>query len=75
MVMNVDANDFTHLSCRQWEDTMFESTCHKRQVNVVWGNLVCLHYPGEVTQSIDSRSRANYWADYALSPDVTYGTA
>jgi hypothetical protein len=34
----------THLSCSQWEDTMFKGTGHKRQVITVLGNLVLLHY-------------------------------
>jgi hypothetical protein len=51
MVINAKANGFTHLSCSQWDDTTFEGTCHKRQVNAILGNLVHLYYPGEVTRS------------------------
>jgi hypothetical protein len=75
MVINANASGFTHLSCSQWEDTMFEGTCHKRQVNSFLGNLVCLHYPDEVTRSDGTSSAATCWADYGLSPDVTYGIA
>jgi hypothetical protein len=74
MVINTNANGFTHLSCSQREDTMFEGTCHKRQVNAVLGNIVHWHYPDRVTQSDDTRSPATCWADYGLSPDATYGT-
>jgi hypothetical protein len=75
MVINANANGFTHLSCSQWEDTTFEGTGHKRQVNVVLGNLVRLHYPDEVTWSDDTHSPTTCWADYGLSAYVTYGTA
>jgi hypothetical protein len=34
-----------------------------------------MHYPGEVTQSDGIISPATCWADYTLSPDVTYETA
>jgi hypothetical protein len=54
---------------------MFEGTCHKRQVNGVLDKLVRLHYPSEVTRSDGTSSPATCWADYALAPDVTYGTA
>jgi hypothetical protein len=47
----------------------------KRQVNAVLGNLVRLHYPGEVTRTDGTRSPATCWANYTLSPDMTYGTA
>jgi hypothetical protein len=46
-----------------------------KEVNGVLGNLVCLHYPGEVTGSDGTSSPAICWADYALAPDMTYGTA
>jgi hypothetical protein len=75
MVINDNANYCTHLSCSSWEDTTFEGTSHKRQVNGVLGNHVCLHYLGEVTQSGGTSSPATCWADYALAPDMTYGTA
>jgi hypothetical protein len=39
------------------------------------GNLVRMHYPGQVTQSDDTISPATYWDDYALAPDATYGSA
>jgi hypothetical protein len=65
----------SHLSCSQWEDTTFEGTSHKRQINVVFSNLVRLHYSSEVTQRDDTHSLATYWVNYGLSPDVTYGTA
>jgi hypothetical protein len=75
MVINVNANCCTHLSCSSWNNTTFEGTSHKRQVNVVLGNLVRLHYPSEVTRSDGTSSPATCWADYALAPDVMYGTA
>jgi hypothetical protein len=75
MIINANANGFTNLSCSQWEDTMFDGTCHKKQVNVVLGNLVHLHYPGEVTRSDDTHSPETSWDDYALSPNTTYETA
>jgi hypothetical protein len=75
MVINANANDFTHLSCSQWEDTTFDGTCHKMQVNAVLGNLVRLHYPDEVPQSSDVSSATTYWSNYGLSPDATYENA
>jgi hypothetical protein len=30
MVINANANGFTHFPYNQWEDTTFEGTCHKR---------------------------------------------
>jgi hypothetical protein len=30
MVINANANSFTHFSYSQWEDTTFDSTSHKR---------------------------------------------
>jgi hypothetical protein len=75
MVINTNANDFTHLYCSQLEDTTFEGTCHKRQVNAILGNLVHLHYPNEVTQSNGTSSTSTCWADYGLSPNAMYGIA
>jgi hypothetical protein len=75
MIISANANSFTNLSCSQWEDTTFEGTGHKRQANAVLGNLVRLHYPGEVTRSDGTCSPATSWADYALSPNATYKTA
>jgi hypothetical protein len=74
MIINANANIFTNLSYIQWEDTMFEGIGHKRQVNVILGNLVCLHYPSKVTRSDGTSSPATSWADYALSPNATYET-
>jgi hypothetical protein len=34
-----------------------------------------MHYPGVVTRSNDTISPTTSWDDYALAPDVTYGTA
>jgi hypothetical protein len=34
-----------------------------------------MHYPGEVTQSDGTISPATCWDDYALAPDVVYGSA
>jgi hypothetical protein len=34
-----------------------------------------MHYPSEVTRSDGTTSPATCWADYALAPDATYGTA
>jgi hypothetical protein len=75
MIINANANSFTHLSCSKREDTTFEDIGHKSQINVALGNLVHLHYPGEVTWSDDTRSPATCWANYSLSSDATYGTA
>jgi hypothetical protein len=74
VVINVNVNGFTNLFCSQCEDTMFEGTCRKRQVNAVLGNLVRLYYLGEVPRSGDTRSTATCWANYGLSPNATYGT-
>jgi hypothetical protein len=63
------------LACSSWDDTTFQGTCRKRHVNIVLGNLVCMHYPGEVTRSDGTISPAACWDDYALAPDVTYGSA
>jgi hypothetical protein len=49
MVIHANTNYCTHLSYSSWEDTTFWSTCHQRQVNAVLGNLVRMHYLGEVT--------------------------
>jgi hypothetical protein len=75
MVINANANGFTHLSSSHWVDTMFEGTSHKRQVNALLGSLVHLHYPGEVTRSDDTCSPTTCLADYALSPNTAYETA
>jgi hypothetical protein len=53
---------------------MFRGTCHQRQVNGVLGNLVRMHYPGEVTWSDGTSSPPTCWDDYVLAPNVTYGT-
>jgi hypothetical protein len=75
MVINANANCFTHLTCSQWEDIMFEGTCHKRQVNTILGNHLRLPYPGEVTRRDGTSSPTTCWVDYALSPNMTYGIA
>jgi hypothetical protein len=54
---------------------MFQGIGHQRQVNGVVGNLVRMHYPCEVIWSDGTTSPATCWDDYALAPDVTYGTA
>jgi hypothetical protein len=69
MVINAKANGFTHLTCSQWEETMFDSSCNKSQVNVVLGNLMCLHYPREVSRSGAKSSAGTCCVDYGLSPD------
>jgi hypothetical protein len=74
MVINANTNSCTYLSYSSWEDTKFQGTCHQRQVNGVLGNLVRMHYPGEVIRSDGTTSPATCWDDYALAPDVTYGT-
>jgi hypothetical protein len=51
MVIHANTNYCTHLSCSSWEDAMFQGTSHQRQVNAILGNLVRMHYPGEVTWS------------------------
>jgi hypothetical protein len=75
MVIHANTNCCTHLSYSSWEDTMFWGTIHQMQVNGVLGNLVRMHYPGEVTRSDGTNSPATSWADYALAPDVMCGTA
>jgi hypothetical protein len=75
MVIHANTNYCTHLSCSSWEDTTFRGTGHQRQVNCVLGSLMRMHYPGEVTHSDCTNSPAICWADYALAPDVMYGTA
>jgi hypothetical protein len=74
MVIHANTNSCTYLSYSSWEDTMFQGTCHQRQVNGVLGNLICMHYPSEVTRSDDTTSPATCWDDYALAPDATYET-
>jgi hypothetical protein len=54
MVINANANDFTHLSYNQWDDTTLEETSHKRQVNAVLGNLMHLHYPARSLRAMTS---------------------
>jgi hypothetical protein len=63
------------LACSSWDDTTFQGIGHKMQVNVVLGNLVCMHYPGEATLSNGTTSPATCWDDYALAPNATYGSA
>jgi hypothetical protein len=36
--------------------------------------LIRMHYPGEVIQSDGTTSPATCWDDYAVAPDVMYGT-
>jgi hypothetical protein len=62
------------LACSSWVNTTFQGTDYKSQVNAVLGNLVHMHYPGEVTQSDGIISSATCWDDYALAPNVTYGS-
>jgi hypothetical protein len=54
---------------------MFRGTSHQRQVNAILGNLVRMHYPGEVTQSDDTIPPATCWDVYTLAPNVTYITS
>jgi hypothetical protein len=54
---------------------MFQGIGHQRQVNAVLGNLVRMHYPGEVTRTDDTTSPTTCWDDYAVAPDTTYVTA
>jgi hypothetical protein len=54
---------------------MFQGIGHQRQVNPVLGNLIRMHYLGEVTQSDGIISPVTCWDDYALAPDATYVTA
>jgi hypothetical protein len=75
MVIHANTNFCTNLSYSSWEDTTFQGTCHQRQVNGVLDNLVHMHYPSEVTRSNGTTSPATCWDNYALAPDVTYGTA
>jgi hypothetical protein len=74
MVINANGNSFTHLCCRQWEDTTFEGTSHKRHVNIALGKLVHLHNAGKIPRSDGASSIATYWVDYSISPNVIYGT-
>jgi hypothetical protein len=75
MVINANTNCCTHLSYSSWEDTTFQGTGPQRHVNGVLGNLIRMHYPNEVTQSIGSTSPATCCDDYALAPDATYVTS
>jgi hypothetical protein len=63
------------LACSSLEDTTFWGTGHQRQVNAVFGNLVRMHYPSEVTRNDVTISPATCWDDYALAPNATYETA
>jgi hypothetical protein len=53
-----------YLACNSWDDTTFQGTCHKRQVNAVLGNIV-----------LGTISPTTCWDDYALAPDATYWPA
>ena len=75
MVIHANTNYCTHLSYSSWEDTTFQGTDPQRKVNGVLGNLVCMHYPGEVTRSDGTTSPATCWDDYALAPNAICGTA
>jgi hypothetical protein len=74
MVIHANTNSCTYLSDISWEDTTFQGIGHQRQVNGVLGNLVHMHYPGEVIRSDGTTSPATCWDDYALALDATYGT-
>jgi hypothetical protein len=71
--MVINANCCTHLTCSSWEDTTFDGTSNKRQVNGVLGNLMRWHYSSEVTRTDGTSSPTTCWADYALTPDASYG--
>jgi hypothetical protein len=71
MVVHANTNCCTHLSCSSWEDTTFRTTGYHRKGNVVLGNLIRLHYLGEVTQSDGTISPATCWDDYNLALDAT----
>jgi hypothetical protein len=63
------------LDCSSREDSTFQGTDHQRQVNAVLDNLVHMHYPSEVTRRDGTISPVICWDNYALAPDMMYGTS
>jgi hypothetical protein len=43
--------------------------------DIVLGNLMRLHHPGEVRTSSGERTPTKLWSDYALAFDPIYGNA
>jgi hypothetical protein len=62
MVIHANTDCCTHFFS-SWEDTTFQGTCPQGQVNGVLGNLIRMHYPGEVTRSDGTTSPSNCWDD------------
>jgi hypothetical protein len=66
---------FCLLSFSSWLDTSFDGRGHHRQVNVILGNLLRLHYPGVVVRGAGHSVPETSWRDYTHVPDVRYGNA
>ena len=59
--------------CRTWIDDSFTGTGHYRQVNMVLGNLVRLHWPGLVTLPTGESVPATTWEHYRYGVCRTFG--
>ena len=59
--------------CRTWIDDSFTGTGHYRQVNMVLGNLVRLHWPGVVTLPAGESVLATTWEHYRYGVCRTFG--
>jgi hypothetical protein len=59
--------------CRTWIDDSFTGTGHYRQVNMVLGNLVRLHWPGLVTLPSGESVPATTWEHYRYGVCRTFG--
>jgi hypothetical protein len=59
--------------CKTWIDDSFIGTGHYRQVNMVLGNLVRLHWPGLVTLPSGESFPATTWKHYHYGVCRTFG--
>jgi hypothetical protein len=60
-------------ACRTWIDDSFISIGHYRQVNMVHGNLVRLHWPSLVTLPSDESVPTTTWEHYRCVVCRTFG--
>jgi hypothetical protein len=60
-------------ACRTWIDCSFTGTGHYRQVNMVLGNLVHLHWPGLVTLPSGKSVPATTWEHCRYGVFRTFG--
>jgi hypothetical protein len=71
-----NAKALSHLSCNTWVDTTFKGEKCQRQVNIVLGNLVRLHYPVVAPcPGSGPASAVVSWGDFALATNINYENA